>query len=159
MAREPSLSIGEVAARAGLRTSAIRYYEAAGLLPAADRVSGRRRYDADVVELLSLIRFCQRVGFSLDEVRALLASPHGRAAKERWRQLVDGKLAEVQALIEQAEAVRALLEESRDCDCVALEGCRLLRDELDSRGVRSGPLNAPLGAAPLAGKRPAAATR
>lgn len=123
---DESLSIGEVAGRAGLRTSAIRYYEDAGILPAPERVGGRRRYDPQVVDLLALVRFCRRVGFSLAEVRELMTSPSGRAGKERWRRLVDRRLADVDALIEQAELTRRVLERSRDCECVTLEGCEVV---------------------------------
>lgn len=123
-----TLSIGEVADRAGLRTSAIRFYERAGVLPAPERQSGRRRYDPNVVELLRFVRFCQRVGFSLTEVRELVSSPGRGSAKERWRELVDAKLVEVEALIHNAQAVRGVLQESRDCDCVSLADCEFVDD-------------------------------
>jgi MerR family transcriptional regulator, redox-sensitive transcriptional activator SoxR len=126
---DSSLTIGQVAQRVGLRPSALRYYEDAGLLPPAERVAGQRRYSPEVVDLLLLIRFCQRVGFSLAEVRRLLAAPRGRAAKKRWRELVDAKLVEVDALIEQAEQMKRVLQESRDCDCVTLEACAFLEEE------------------------------
>lgn len=126
---EPSLSIGEVAAQVGLRTSAVRYYEDAGLLPEPERVSGRRRYGPETVDRLFLIRFCQRVGFSLDELRALLRAPCGAGEEGRWRALVDAKIAEVDAVIEDARSVRRALEESRDCRCVTLEACQVVRDE------------------------------
>jgi MerR family transcriptional regulator, redox-sensitive transcriptional activator SoxR len=113
------LSIGEVAERVGLNTSALRYYERAGLLAPAERVGGRRRYDPETVELLLFLRFCQRVGFTLTEIRVLLGTP----AKKKWRELVDAKLAEVDALIEHAQAVKQVLTESRDCDCVSLDRC------------------------------------
>ena len=120
---ESSLSIGEVAERVGLRTSALRYYERAGLLPPAERVGGKRRYGPEVVELLLLIRFCQQVGFSLAEVSTLLTPPTAKHTKETWRELVDAKLSQLDALIEHAQAVKAVLQESRGCDCVTLDGC------------------------------------
>jgi MerR family transcriptional regulator, redox-sensitive transcriptional activator SoxR len=126
---EASLTIGEVARQVGLRSSALRYYEEAGVLPPPERLAGKRRYSPEVVDLLLLIRFCQRVGFSLAEVRELLAAPGGRRGKARWRELVDAKLTEVDALIEQAQAMKRVLEESRDCDCVTLESCSFLKDE------------------------------
>jgi MerR family redox-sensitive transcriptional activator SoxR len=136
---EASLTIGEVARQVGLRSSALRYYEEAGVLPPPERLAGKRRYSPEVVDLLLLIRFCQRVGFSLAEVRELLAAPGGRRAKERWRELVDAKLTEVDALIEQAQAMKRVLEESRDCDCVTLESCSFLKDErLNAFDGRSG---------------------
>ena len=117
------MSIGEVAERVGLNASALRYYERAGLLPAAERVGGKRRYGQDAVELLLLIRFCQQVGFSLAEVGALLTPPTAKQTKERWRELVDSKVTELDALIEQAQAIKQVLAESRDCDCVSLDAC------------------------------------
>jgi MerR family transcriptional regulator, redox-sensitive transcriptional activator SoxR len=127
--KSPSLSIGDVAKATGLRTSAIRYYEDSGVLPKPVRVSGRRRYDSDTIDRLTLLRFCGRLGMSLADVRGLLAAPRGSEAKHRWRQLVDGKLAEIGALIQSARGVERILRESRDCDCVTLQSCSFLVDE------------------------------
>jgi MerR family transcriptional regulator, redox-sensitive transcriptional activator SoxR len=124
-----SLSIGDVAAAVGLRTSAIRYYEEAGILPHPDRVGGKRRYHPDTVDRLMLIRFCSRLGMQLADIRSLMATPTGSRAKEHWRGLVDGKLHEITGLIKAAQGVERILRESRDCDCVTLESCRFLRDE------------------------------
>jgi len=65
------LSIGEVARQAGIRASAIRYYEQAGLLPAPRRRGGQRRYEPDVVDRLALIAFAQQAGFTISEIRTL----------------------------------------------------------------------------------------
>jgi MerR family redox-sensitive transcriptional activator SoxR len=127
--KSPSLSIGEVAKATGLRTSAIRYYEDAGVLPKPVRVSGKRRYDSDTIDRLTLLRFCGRLGMSLSDVRGLLAAPRGTRGKDHWRQLVDGKLAEIGALITSARGVERILRESRDCDCMTLESCSFLIDE------------------------------
>jgi MerR family redox-sensitive transcriptional activator SoxR len=120
------LTIGDLAARAGVRTSTLRYYEDEGLLVPAGRVGGQRRYDAGAVEVLTVIRFCRALGFSLDEIRTLLTVPRGERKKTRWRGLVDEKLAETDAAIARAEAMKALLQVSRDCDCVDLEQCAAL---------------------------------
>lgn len=124
-----SLSIGQAAARAGMRASAIRYYEAAGLLPPAVRVGGKRRYDPQITDVLLLIRFSQRLGFTLTEIRRLLKDPSGQRQKALWRELVDTKLREINALIRSAKGVQRVLRESRDCDCVTLTSCCYLRDE------------------------------
>lgn len=121
--RDATLSIGEVADRVGLKTSALRYYERAGLLPPAERVGGKRRYGPEAVELLLLIRFCQQVGFTLAEVGALLTPPTRKQTKEKWRELVDTKVSQLDTLIEHAQAVKQVLAESRDCDCVSLSDC------------------------------------
>lgn len=132
MATQPlatALTIGQVATAAGLRTSAIRYYEDAGLLPKADRVAGKRRYDPDIIDRLMLIRFARRLGFRISDLRELLVEPHGRRAKDVWRHLVDVRLDEVGTLIRAAKGVERILRESRDCDCVTLDSCRFLREE------------------------------
>ena len=124
-----SLSIGEVAAATGLHASAIRYYEDAGVLPKADRVSGKRRYQPETIDRLMLIRFCSRLGMRLVDIRGLMATPTGSRAKEYWRRLVDGKLDEIADLINAARGVERILRESRDCDCVTLASCAFLKDE------------------------------
>jgi MerR family transcriptional regulator, redox-sensitive transcriptional activator SoxR len=123
------LSIGEVAAATGFRTSAIRYYEDAGVLPKPDRVSGKRRYSAETIDRLMLIRFCSRLGMRLADVRGLLVTRRGLRAKEQWRRLVDGKLDEIGDLVQAAQGVERILRESRDCDCVTLASCRFLKEE------------------------------
>ncbi len=123
-----TLSIGDVASEAGVATSTVRYYEDIGLLPEAQRENGRRRYGRATIDLLLVIRFCQRMGFTLDEIREILAAPDSAAPQERWHELVDAKLAELDDVIAQAQAVRRVLEASRDCDCVTLETCTLIRD-------------------------------
>jgi len=132
MATQPlasALTIGQVATAAGLRTSAIRYYEDAGLLPKPDRVGGKRRYDPDAIDRLMLIRFSRRLGFRISDMRGLLVTPRGSRAKAVWRRLVDARLEEVSALIKAAKGVERMLRDSRDCDCVTLESCRFLREE------------------------------
>jgi MerR family redox-sensitive transcriptional activator SoxR len=81
-----TLTIGEIAARAGLNTSHIRYYERVGVLPTADRESGRRRYHEDVLHRLAIIDVAQRAGFTLDEIRDLTGPTNtGAHAGERIR--------------------------------------------------------------------------
>ena len=128
-AHQSSLSIGDLALAAGLSASAIRYYEDAGILPKPRRVSGQRRYQPDAIDRLMLIRFCSRLGMTLSDIRRLVATPKSVRAKETWRQLVDGQLEEITALIATAQNVERVLLESRDCDCVTPESCRFLNEE------------------------------
>lgn len=120
------LTIGDLAARVGVRTSTLRYYEDEGLLHPAKRESGQRRYDASAVEALTVIRFCRALGFSLDEIRTLLSEPRTTRKRTQWRTLVDGKLAELDESIARAKTMKRLLERSRDCDCVEVEQCAAL---------------------------------
>jgi len=123
------MTIGAMAALAGKRPSAIRYYEQIGLLPPAARVRGRRVYGADAVRTLAVIETGQRAGLTLDEIRALLAaSPGGQAAVERLREVADRKLPEITALIERSQIVRGWLESAARCECPSLDDCPLFDD-------------------------------
>ena len=119
-----ALTIGQIAARAGVRPSTIRYYESIDLLPAPDRVGGQRRYDAAIVEHLTFIQVAQRLGFTLTEIQQLF---HNREEEtplsDRWRTLASRKLAEVDLLIRQATGVRQLLNQGLRCGCVELLDC------------------------------------
>ena len=123
---EAELSIGEVARRAGVNVSAIRFYEREGLLPAAERVGGQRRFDEGTVRRLGIIDVAKRAGFSLEEIRALLSSTdRGSPAHEQLRALAAQKLPEVEALIQKAETMRGWLIAAGKCECESLEGCAL----------------------------------
>lgn len=132
------LSISEVATRTGLRPSALRYYEEAGLVSPVARVSGRRHYDDSVLYRLQVVACAQEAGFTIAEVRELLAGEDQPSA--RWRALAERKLGEVDAVIARAQATRRLLEESLRCDCVLLERCQrfLGRSSGERRTVRPG---------------------
>jgi MerR family redox-sensitive transcriptional activator SoxR len=123
------LAIGEVARRAGIRPSALRYYESIGLLPAPKRVSGRRRYDESVVQMLRVIQLAQQSGFTVAEIQTLL---HGFAPDTppaaRWRPLAQHKIAELDALIERAQRMRRILETGLNCGCLRLEDCAVALD-------------------------------
>src|SRR5882757_7396068 len=114
------MSIGEVARRAGLRSSAIRYYEKLGLLPEPPRVGGRRRYDERVLERLAMVRFAKHVGFSIVETKMLLEGVEGRPPTQRWRTLAREKAAQVDEFIAQAVAVRKMLQDTLDHKCPRL---------------------------------------
>lgn len=123
---DQTLTIGQLAQQFGINTSAIRYYEANGVLPAPARVSGQRRYGPDAVRRLEVLDVAKRAGFSLDEIRVLLQSADaGTPAFESLRTLAARKLPEVEALIERAEAMRAWLLIATDCDCTSLDICAL----------------------------------
>jgi MerR family transcriptional regulator, redox-sensitive transcriptional activator SoxR len=116
----PGLSIGQVAHRMGLRSSAIRYYERLGLIAKPPRVSGRRRYDDRVLERLAMVRFAKHVGFSIAEIKVLLAGVDGRPPPERWRKLAAEKVAQVDAFVVQARKIRKMLSETLDFQCPRL---------------------------------------
>ncbi len=123
------LAIGEVAARAGMSTSRIRYYEARGLLPEPERAAGKRRYTDEVFRRLAIIDAAQRVGFTLEEIRDLLGS-RDQPAHERLRQLAVLKLPELDDLIARATSVRRVLKMCSKCDCESIDVCRMFDDRV-----------------------------
>jgi MerR family redox-sensitive transcriptional activator SoxR len=131
-----SLSIGEVATAAGVATSRIRYYESIGVLPAPERVSGRRRYSPDVLRRLATIAVAQQVGFSLDEIRQLL-NADDEPAHLRLRRLAERKLPDIDELIQRAAAIRRWLEMTSACECESLEVCSLFDPQLVTLHERS----------------------
>jgi MerR family redox-sensitive transcriptional activator SoxR len=125
---EKLLTIGQVADRAGVQTSAIRYYERIGVLPQAERESGQRRYTEDTVDRLGFIDVAQQAGFSLPEIRLLLEGSASGDAGDRLQALAREKLPEVEALIARATAMRNWLEVATRCDCSTLDACALFAD-------------------------------
>jgi MerR family redox-sensitive transcriptional activator SoxR len=123
------IAIGQVARRAGMSTSRIRYYEARGLLPEPDRVAGQRRYGEEVFRRLAIIDAAQRVGFTLDDIRDLLGS-RDEPAHERLRELALLKLPELDDLIARASSVRRLLQISSRCNCESIDVCRMFDERV-----------------------------
>lgn len=120
--KQPALTIGQVASRAGINSSAVRFYEREGVLPPAERVSGQRRYGEETVRRLEVIDIAKRAGFNLDEIRLLVNDNSGELP---LRELAQRKLPEVEALIARAEAMRDWLLKAQHCRCSSLELCAL----------------------------------
>jgi MerR family redox-sensitive transcriptional activator SoxR len=125
------IGIGEVARRAGVRPSTLRYYEGIGMLPPPERVNGRRRYDGEVLgevlDRLAVVRVAQQAGFTISEIRTLLDGfSEDTPPSERWRLLAEEKLPEVEELVERALGMKRLLERSMRCECLRLEDCALI---------------------------------
>ncbi len=132
------LPIGEIANRAGMSTSRVRYYERRGLIEPPERAAGKRRYDPRVLRRLAIIDAAQRVGFSLEEVKDLLGS-RDRPAHERLRRLALHKLPEIDELIVRATTVQQLLRFCGGCRCKSIDECKLLEERtalLDHRALR-----------------------
>lgn len=135
---DSTLSIGYVAERTGLATSAIRYYEELGLVAAHRAPGGQRRFERSVIRRLSFVMIAQRVGLSLDEIRAALDSlPDGRtpterdwtALAQRWRPMIDERIAIL-------ERLRDRLDECLGCGCLSIRHCSLANpgDQLAAEG-------------------------
>jgi DNA-binding transcriptional MerR regulator len=121
------MRIGQVAERAGVRVSLIRYYEDIGVLPDPDRVAGQRRYDESILRRLTVIDVAQRAGLSLTEIRELVE--HGNdPMSEHLRALAERRLPEIDALIDRARRVRRWLEDATTCSCQRIDECALFDD-------------------------------
>jgi MerR family transcriptional regulator, redox-sensitive transcriptional activator SoxR len=123
------LTIGQVARRAVLNASHIRFYERVGVLPEPQRVSGQRSYRKEVLHRLAIIDVAQGAGLTLEEI-APLTGPGSRSADARRhiRALADEKLPRIDALITRAQAVRHWLEVAQHCDCTSVDVCGLFAD-------------------------------
>lgn len=122
------LSIGELAARAGVAVSAIRYYEELGLVAPVQRVSGRRRFDESALARLRAVAAAQEAGFQLSEIALLLE----RSGGER-RALVEEKLHDVRSRIRRLQRVAEALEHAAECNCSSLDDCPMIVSRRPSR--------------------------
>jgi MerR family transcriptional regulator, redox-sensitive transcriptional activator SoxR len=112
------LSITEVGEATGLQSSALRYYEKAGLIEPQGRMGGRRHYEPSVLQRLTVIALLQEVGFTIGEISELLK---GKGSRQRWRTLAEGKLEEIDAHLKRVGAARELLTAALECGCSGLE--------------------------------------
>ena len=137
--QKTSLSIGDVAWRTGLATSALRFYEEKALIESLRTPGNQRRYARDVIRRVSFIRAAQRVGLTLEEVRAMLDDlPAGRSPTRgdwqelarRWKPWLDERIAALERLRDQ-------LSSCIGCGCLSLDSCALY-NQGDAAG-RLGP--------------------
>jgi MerR family redox-sensitive transcriptional activator SoxR len=132
------LTIGELSERSGVATSAIRYYEARGLVRSRRTTGNQRRYARAELRRLGFIRTAQRVGLSLEEVEAALATlPSGRTpTKADWARLSRSWRPRLDDRIRQLERLRDTLDSCIGCGCLSLQRCKLSNpdDEVAVRG-------------------------
>jgi len=133
------LTIGELAARSGVATSALRYYEDRGLIHSERTGARHRRYQRAVVRRVAFIVFAQKIGLSLEEIGAELAKlPADRAPNRRdWDRLSTTWQARIDERIAELERLRGSLTECIGCGCLSLSRCPL-SNPFDQAG-RRGP--------------------
>jgi len=118
------VTIGEVAAKATIATSAIRYYEKSGLLKQPLRKNGRRVYSDGVLHQLVIIEFAKETGFTLSETKLLLHGfPENTPASARWKKMAREKIHELDVALAKTKAMRDMLEAMTSCRCRKLEQC------------------------------------
>lgn len=116
--------IGEIEKQSGVPASTIRYYEEIELLPPADRVNGRRRYDDTILQKLTVIRLAQQAGFTIAEIQMLLHHfPANTPPSARWQVMAKQKLGELDERIQTIQTMKVILEQTLQCECDTLEDC------------------------------------
>ena len=136
-----ALTIGELSERTDVAPSALRFYEAEGLIH-ADRSDGnQRRYHRDVLRRVSFIRIAQRVGLSLDEIKAAMASlPEARTpTKDDWARLSRSWRPQLDAQIAMLERLRDRLDGCIGCGCLSLRACALFNPDDEAGDSGPGP--------------------
>jgi MerR family redox-sensitive transcriptional activator SoxR len=118
-------SIGDVAGKAGIRASAIRYYERKGVLPSPSRTNGRRQYyDDTILKQLAVLQLATQAGFTIREIKSLFRDfAPDVPASARWRRMADGKLRELEESLRRTELMRSMVRGMLKCGCATLEQC------------------------------------
>jgi MerR family redox-sensitive transcriptional activator SoxR len=121
------LTVGEVASRSGFATSALRFYEAQGLIAATRSAGGQRRYQRSVLRRLAFLRAARNVGLSLEEVAAALSTlPAGRApSRADWSRLSRGWRTRLDEQVAALTALRDGLDSCIGCGCLSLRRCAI----------------------------------
>ena len=132
------LTIGEVAKRSGVASSALRFYEDRGLIASERAGSGHRRYPRAVLRRIAFIVFAQRVGLTLEEIRDALAKlpPHRAPTKRDWARLSTEWSGRIDEKIAELERLKMGLTECIGCGCLSLAKCKLANpgDRAAARG-------------------------
>lgn len=128
------LLIGEVARRAGVAASVLRYYEKVGLLPPPAREGKRRQYDLHILGRVRIVLLARSAGFSVAETRTFLKGfPADATPALRWRQMAKRKITELDDQIARVTQMKEILDASFDCQCRTLEDCERLATAQSSR--------------------------
>lgn len=135
------LTIGELSERTGVATSALRFYEAEGLLVSTRSPGGQRRYHREVLRRVSFIRIAQKLGLSLEQIRGSLASlPDNRTPnKADWARLSAAWRPQLDEHIAMLQRLRDELTECIGCGCLSLRACNLYNRDDEAALLGSGP--------------------
>ncbi len=139
--RDDVLTVGQVATRCGIATSAVRYYDDEGLISSHRSTGGQRRFDREVIRRISFILAAQRVGRSLAEIRETLdALPHDHApSQSEWTEVSTQWRARLDEHIDQLATLRDRLDECIGCGCLSLERCAIYNPADAAVSLGAGP--------------------
>jgi MerR family transcriptional regulator, redox-sensitive transcriptional activator SoxR len=138
---EERMTIGQLAARTGVATSALRYYEQRGLIASERDASGHRRYGRSVARRVAFIVFAQRIGFTLEEIREELERlPSDRIPRGAdWAVLSDRWSARIDERLEELHRLKTGMSECIGCGCLSMERCRILNPGDRAGAAGAGP--------------------
>lgn len=141
MMKDEWLTIGQVAERTGVASSALRFYEQQGLIASVRTDGGQRRYAREILRRVSFVRIAQRLGRSLDEIRAALALlPANRTpTKTDWSQLSRSWRSRIDEEIGVLTRLRDDLDSCIGCGCLSLRACSLYNRDDAAAALGSGP--------------------
>jgi MerR family transcriptional regulator, redox-sensitive transcriptional activator SoxR len=127
------LTVGEVAERSGVAISAVRFYEAEGLIQSTRNAGNQRRFARETLRRVAVIKVAQRLGIPLASIREALKSlPEGRTPNAAdWNRLSARWRAELDDRIDKLQQLRNQLSTCIGCGCLSLQDCPL-RNPLDS---------------------------
>jgi len=133
------LTIQEISRRSGVASSALRFYEARGMIQSVRSGAGHRRFPRAALRRIAFIVFAQRVGLSLDEIAAELAKlPAQRTPTGRdWARLSNAWASRIDERISELQRLKSGLTECIGCGCLSLERCQLANPA--DRAARNGP--------------------
>ena len=133
------LTIGEVAKRSGVASSALRFYEERGLIASVRAGSGHRRYPRAVLRRIAFIVFAQKIGLGLDEIAVELSKlPADRVpSRQDWARLSGAWKKRIDQRIAELERLRAGLTQCIGCGCLSIDKCSLANpaDRAGRRGA------------------------
>ncbi len=131
MTNEANLSVGKVAKRAGIKISTLHFYEEKGLIRSWRNNGNQRRYKPEVLRRISVIKAAQKMGLSLEDIKAALSSlPNSRTPdKEDWQKLSTQWQALLNQRIKALEVLRDSVDSCIGCGCLSLSSCPLYNPE------------------------------
>jgi len=134
------LTIGEVAARSGVATSALRFYEEQGLIVSRRTAGNQRRYERPVLRRIAVIQAGRAAGIPLEQIRATLATlpAHRTPTRRDWQKLSRGWREDIDQRIATLEALRDRLTTCIGCGCLSIDACELLNPDDEAAEVGSG---------------------
>ena len=134
------LTIGEVASRSGVATSALRFYEEQGLIVSRRTAGNQRRYERPVLRRIAVIQAGRAAGIPLEQIRATLATlpAHRTPTRRDWQKLSRGWREDIDQRIATLEALRDRLTTCIGCGCLSIDACELLNPDDEAAEVGSG---------------------